>query len=66
MSQIAQARMYLQYESMVHLAAFRGQQNGVEYAEAFEVIRFCIGEFGHVASEGSEGPVGLTSPYAAT
>jgi LmbE family N-acetylglucosaminyl deacetylase len=41
-SQIAQNRMYLQYRSMVQLAAFRGQQNGVNYAEAFEAVRLRI------------------------
>jgi len=41
-SQIDQNRMYLQYRSMVQLAAFRGQQNGVEYAEAFEAVRLRI------------------------
>jgi hypothetical protein len=34
--------MYLQYRSMVQLAAFRGQQNGVNYAEAFEAVRLRI------------------------
>ncbi len=41
-SQIAQNRMYLQYRSMVQLAAFRGEQNGVDYAEAFEAVRLRI------------------------
>lgn len=41
-SQIAQNRMYLQYRSMVQLAAFRAQQNGVNYAEAFEAVRLRI------------------------
>jgi LmbE family N-acetylglucosaminyl deacetylase len=38
-SQLALARYYLEYQSMTELARFRGRQGGVEYAEAFEVIK---------------------------
>jgi LmbE family N-acetylglucosaminyl deacetylase len=40
-SQLAKC-MSLEYESMVHLAAFRGQQTGVRFAEAFETLRFVL------------------------
>ncbi len=38
-SQLELERYYLEYESMCELARFRGRQGGVEYAEAFEVIK---------------------------
>jgi LmbE family N-acetylglucosaminyl deacetylase len=41
-TQVSQGKVYLQYRSIVHLAAFRGAQNGVDYAEAFEAIRLRI------------------------
>ncbi len=37
-TQVSQGKMYLQYRSIVNLAAFRGAQNGVDYAEAFEAL----------------------------
>lgn len=36
-SQLRQCKMYMEYRSMLRLAAFRGQQAGVRFAEAFEV-----------------------------
>jgi len=33
-------RKYLQYDSVINLASFRGHQVNVSYAEAFEVVRF--------------------------
>jgi LmbE family N-acetylglucosaminyl deacetylase len=38
-SQLALERYYLEYESMLDLARFRGRQGGVDYAEAFEVVK---------------------------
>ena len=35
-------KMYLQYRSMIRMAEYRGQQNAVDYAEAFEALRFQI------------------------
>jgi LmbE family N-acetylglucosaminyl deacetylase len=34
------SKRYIQYESMVNLASFRGSQVGLNAAEAFEVIRY--------------------------
>lgn len=41
-SQIRQRRMYLDYRSMLRLAAFRGSQIGVRFAESFEVVRLLV------------------------
>jgi LmbE family N-acetylglucosaminyl deacetylase len=41
-SQMTQQKMYLEYRAMVSLAAFRGRQAGVEFAEAFETHRYVI------------------------
>jgi LmbE family N-acetylglucosaminyl deacetylase len=41
-SQIRQNKMYLEYRSMVHLSAVRGQQVNVKYAEAFQTIKFLL------------------------
>lgn len=54
-SQVSQGKMYLQYRSITALAAFRGAQNGVRYAEAFEAIRLRI-DWGAVLPRNRRGP----------
>jgi LmbE family N-acetylglucosaminyl deacetylase len=38
-SQIRQKKIFMEYEAMISLAAFRGHQAGVRYAEAYQAIK---------------------------
>lgn len=41
-SQLEQHRMYLDYRAMLRLAAFRGSQSKIKFAEAFDVVRYQV------------------------